>query len=65
MRVCVAAVDCSTPGEVRLADKVSDVEGRLEICYNGEWGTICNHQWGMRDAMVACRQLGLPAARKT
>ena len=65
MRICLDAVNCSTPGEVRLADKVSDVEGRLEICHNGEWGTICSHQWGMRDAMVACRQLGLPAACKT
>ena len=61
----ISAGDCSTPGEVRLADNVSEIEGRVEICYNGEWGTICDDQWGPSDAMVACRQLGLPAARKT
>ena len=61
----ISAGDCSTPGEVRLADNISEIEGRVEICYNGEWGTICDNHWGPLDAMVACRQLGLPAARKT
>ena len=63
--VCYSAADCSTPGEVRLADNISGNEGRVEICYNGEWGTICDHQWGRSDAMVVCRQLGLPSLCKT
>ena len=31
----------------------------MEICLNGEWGTICDDRWGTPDAIVACRQLNL------
>lgn len=32
--------------------------GRLEICNNNIWGTICDDLFGMEEAQVACRQLG-------
>ncbi len=35
--------------------------GRLEICYNNVWGTICDDLFGSPDAQVACRQLGFAA----
>ena len=33
-------------------------EGRVEICLDNYWGTLCNNGWDIRDAMVVCRQLG-------
>ena len=45
---------------VQLVGGASSNEGRVEICQNGEWGTVCSDHWSMNDALVACRQLGLP-----
>lgn len=44
-------------GAIRLRGGTA-IQGRVEICYNHVWGTVCENQWSKSDAQVACRQLG-------
>ena len=46
-------------GALRLMDGQNEREGRVELCHDNRWGTICDDLWGNLDAEVVCRQLGL------
>ena len=52
-------------GDVRLVGGAVSSEGRVEICINRAWGTVCYgnryysyNYWGINEAKVVCRQLG-------
>ena len=53
----IVNTSCAT-GDVHLADDNHDKRGRVEICYQGQWGTVCDDGWSSTDARVVCNQLG-------
>ncbi|XP_047691989.1 soluble scavenger receptor cysteine-rich domain-containing protein SSC5D isoform X2 [Prionailurus viverrinus] len=58
-----AGLVCTGPApRLRLADGPHGCAGRLEVWHGGRWGTVCDDAWDLRDASVACRELGCGGA---
>ena len=57
---------CTPEGAIRLVGGLGPHEGRVEICKNGEWATLCGKGgvWSNLNAAVICRQLGYPTTSK-
>ena len=50
--------DC-IDGQVRLAEGgLTDMQGRLEVCFSGRWGTVSDDGWTHTNAEIVCNELG-------
>ena len=49
--------ECSS-GDLRLVGGGRESDGRVEICVEGLWGTVCDSGWGQKEATVVCSQSG-------
>ena len=47
-----------TDGEMRLMGGGNQYQGRVEVCVNSAWGTVCSGSWSSTDAKVVCRYVG-------
>ena len=55
---CVVDNSVCETGDIRLARGLTFTDGRLEVCSNGVWGTVCYAFWDSFDSAVVCSTLG-------
>jgi len=56
--------DNCTEDEIRLYNGTHANNGVLQVCREGVWGNIGSYAWSTYEAVLACRQLGLPSQCK-
>lgn len=44
--------------DIQLVNGRTQKDGKVEICLDGTWGSVCDDNWNLRNARVVCRQMG-------
>ena len=62
--LCFLVIEDCSNGQPRLIGGVSPSQGRVEVCINNTYGTVCDDHWDELDAKVVCSQLNLSSTSK-
>ncbi|XP_019850477.1 PREDICTED: scavenger receptor cysteine-rich domain superfamily protein-like [Amphimedon queenslandica] len=62
---CYESIGECEEGSVRLVNGSTGESGRLEVCTNNIWGSVCGRGFSVTDAYVVCRQMGLGESEPT
>ena len=57
-KMCFNHSEICNDGDIKLSGSSYSSQGRVDLCINGTWGTICSDYFDINDANVVCRQLG-------
>ena len=63
----MCCADCSNSDVLLMNGSIPTAgqqEGRVEVCYNNEYHSICDDLWDEEDALVVCRQLNITGDSK-
>ena len=56
--LCWFIIELCDDGQIRIVGSPTPKLGRVEVCVNRTWGTICDSTWNNAAASVICKQQG-------